>query len=60
METNVNLGLGSVPDTGATVGHFLLHPLNLTLLIYDSRMVMLDSRGALRFRSVESSSTRSC
>lgn len=56
----MNLGPGSVPDVGAILGNFLQHPLNLTLLIYDSRMVMLDSGGALRFRSVESSSTRGC
>lgn len=56
----MNLGPGSVRDVGATLGNFLLHPLNLTLLIYDSWMVMLDSRGVLRFKSVEPSSTCSC
>lgn len=39
------------------MGNFLLHPLNLTLLIYDSGMVVLDPRGVLRFESVEPSST---
>lgn len=45
LETKTNWSPGSVPDLGCDLGEFSPHPLSLTLLVYNSGMTILDSRG---------------